>query len=100
MINPEPPEHLGDAGRALWTSIQRSYGIGDAGGLAYLVIAAEALDRARQAQAILRAEGLVITGARGGLIAHPAVAVERDSLNLCNRSLRELRLPLAGVQLP
>jgi phage terminase small subunit len=51
---------------------------------ATLQLAAEALDRARQAQAAMDADGIVVAGLHGPK-AHPAVAIRRDA---CQEFLR------------
>jgi phage terminase small subunit len=44
-----------------------------------LTSACEAYDRMNQARRILKREGLVTTDRHGRRIAHPCVAIERDS---------------------
>lgn len=57
-----------------------------------LTAACEALDRMNSAQAILQAEGLVISGREGGSRPHPAVAIRRDAEISFARLLREIDL--------
>jgi len=62
-----------------------------------LQCACEAWDRKTEAAEILRAEGLVITTARGAVQPHPCVEIERSSRAAFMRSLRELDL---DIELP
>jgi hypothetical protein len=57
-----------------------------------LTLAAEAFDRANQAQALLARDGLVVEGREGGVRPHPAVSVRRDAEISFSRLLRELDL--------
>jgi len=61
---------------------------------AVLLTALEALDRMRQAQALLDADGLTVTDRYGTAKAHPAVTIERDSRTAFLRAMRELGLDL------
>jgi hypothetical protein len=58
-----------------------------------LLVALEALDRMREAQRAVTADGAYIDG-RFGKKAHPALAIERDSRLAFLRSSRELGLDL------
>jgi P27 family predicted phage terminase small subunit len=58
--------------------------------VALLTLACEALDRCRQAQAVLAESGLTVTDQRGALKTHPAVVIERDSWGVMQRALRQL----------
>jgi phage terminase small subunit len=60
--------------------------------LRLLQAAAEAWDRAVDAQSILARDGLVIAGREGGLRPHPAVSIRRDAEVSFARLLRELDL--------
>lgn len=93
-LNPVP-KHLSAASAALWESILDRYELEDQH-VALLQLALESLDRAEQARIILAAEGIVLTGARGGAVAHPAVGIERDSRIAALRGFRELGLSEYG----
>jgi P27 family predicted phage terminase small subunit len=60
--------------------------------LRLLQLACEAWDRAQQARAAIEREGLTIRTDEGGLKAHPAVGIERDSRLAVARFVRELDL--------
>jgi P27 family predicted phage terminase small subunit len=89
------PDHLKDAGRALWTRVMDEFAIDDGAGQALLCAACEALDRMREAQAALAADGMTVTDRYGTKKTHPAIAVERDSRNGMLAALRQLNLDLA-----
>jgi hypothetical protein len=91
------PEHLGMAGRELWTSIQASYQITDPGGLALLRAAAEASDRVASCRKMLDEQGEVIV-IKGIPRAHPAAAIERDARAALIRALKELHLDLEPLR--
>jgi len=71
-------------------------------------MACEALSRLRQAQAILKQEGLTIRDPRGQPKAHPAVKIEFDcraqfltaikAMNLDIEPLRDLGRPAGGAR--
>lgn len=58
-----------------------------------LMVALEALDRMREAQAAVTRDGAYVEG-RFGMKSHPALAVERDSRIAFLRAQRELGLDL------
>ena len=74
-----------------FNQIKKDYAIVDSGGLAYLRIAAESLQRMREAQDILASEGIVIEG-RYSTTAHPAIGIEKDSRNALILALSKLNL--------
>jgi P27 family predicted phage terminase small subunit len=75
---PEPPDYLSEAARELWRKVVTSE-MSD-GKLALLQIALEAFDRAGEASALLRTEGLTMQTATSGAVhVHPAVKIERDN---------------------
>lgn len=89
---PQPPKHLGAAGRALWRSIVAEYEL-EPHHLAVLEAACQARDRMDEAHAAIERDGAYLPG-RFGTKAHPALAVERDSRIAMLRCLRELGLDL------
>jgi P27 family predicted phage terminase small subunit len=93
MKSHDPPAHLARPGRELWRQIQDQFVVADAGGLALLTVACEALDRCRQAQtALLEAGSLTVVDQRGALKTHPAVTIERDAWGVMSRALKQLNL--------
>jgi P27 family predicted phage terminase small subunit len=95
---PKPPTHLGKHGKAAWTSLQREYGIGDAGGLHLLGVVADAVDRMREAQAVLAKDGALIHDRYGCPKAHPALKVENDARSGMLTALKMLNLDLEPVK--
>lgn len=79
------PRGLTAEGRRLWAAVAHEYEL-DAASEKLLLVALEALARLRQAQAAVKEHGLLVPGARGGLRANPALAVEsaarRDFLSV------------------
>jgi phage terminase small subunit len=91
------PEHLSARSRELWARIVRDYDL-DVHHLELLRLALEALDRCEQARQALADEGMLTTNRYGVRVAHPAVAIERDSRLAAARLFREL--DLEGEPLP
>jgi hypothetical protein len=91
------PEHLGDAGRQLWASIQDGYAIADPGGRALLQTAAEAADRIASARRQIDEQGELLT-IRGIPRVNPLCAVERDARAALIRALKELHLDLEPLR--
>jgi len=87
------PRHLSDESKRLWRSVLADYEL-EKRHEAVLLTALEALDRMRQAQAQLGKDGLTTTDRYGGIKAHPAVVIERDSRSAFLRAMRELGLDL------
>ncbi|HSW43079.1 MAG TPA: P27 family phage terminase small subunit [Patescibacteria group bacterium] len=92
MTEPAPPRHLSAEARRLWRATVRAYAL-EPRHLVTLSLACEALDRCREAQATVAADGPYTAG-RFGLKAHPALAIERDSRIAFMRAVRELGLDL------
>ncbi len=98
MRSVDPPKQLNDAGKALWRSLCREYSIGDAGGLALLTVACEALDRADGARSRIENDGAFVPDRFGQLRAHPAIAVERDARGQLLQALKQLNLDLEPLR--
>ena len=93
MTPTKPPKHLSTEARRLWRSILEDYELERRHEMV-LTTALEALDRMRQAQALIEAEGLTTVDRYGGRKPHPAVAIEKDSRIAFLRAMRELGLDL------
>jgi P27 family predicted phage terminase small subunit len=87
---PRSPQHLTAEARRFWRQVVDEYQL-EAHHLRILETGCEALDRMRQAQALIASEGMTVDG-RFGPKQHPAVAVERDSRIALLRAIRELGL--------
>jgi P27 family predicted phage terminase small subunit len=86
-----PPKHLKRAGKTLWKAILDDFVL-ESHHLTVLQVACESLDRLTEARETLAADGLTYRDDKGGIHAHPCVAIERDSRIAVLRSLRELSL--------
>jgi phage terminase small subunit len=76
---PPAPRHLNATGARFWAEVCVDYELTEHDDLELLRLAAEALDRARQASRILRDEGLQIRDRFGVPHAHPMLSVEARS---------------------
>lgn len=92
MTERAAPRHLSPEAKRLWRETTRNYTL-EARHEAILLVALEAFDRMREAQAAVKADGAYVEG-RFGMKAHPALAVERDSRLAFLRATRELGLDL------
>ena len=73
-----PPRRLSGESTKLWRSVLADYEL-EQRHEAALLAALEALDRLRQAQAQLEADGLTTADRYGGVKAQPCIVIERDS---------------------
>ena len=87
---PNPPAHLSDRCKVWWRSVMTDYDL-EPHHEHLLRLAAEALDRAEQARAVLAVEGICVAAGES-VKAHPAVAIERDARTAAARLIRELDL--------
>lgn len=74
-VKADPPGHLSDLAKAAWMGLVTGWE--SAAELTSLETAAVQLARARDAQARIDAEGMIIAGPKGEPVTHPALAVER-----------------------
>lgn len=96
------PKGLSLESRKLWNGIVSAFEM-DHSGLALLKEACLALDRLREAQAILGKDGITVTDRFGQLRQHPATLIERDARNQMLKCLAALHLdcdPEATVGAP
>jgi len=96
-VLPEPPATLGEAGLALWRSIQAQYAIGDAGGLAILEQACGATDRIAEYSALINQQGAVIV-TKSGIREHPLVKHETAQRALVGRLISRLGLDIEALR--
>lgn len=73
------PKHLSNEAGQIYCKTVADVGIKDALGLALLLTGCEAWDRMREAQAIIRKQGLTIRDRNGIPRPHPATVIERNS---------------------
>lgn len=88
------PGHLGEHGRALWLAVMADHQIDDGAGRALLARACEAMDRLRQVQAQIAADGLTTKGYKGQVKAHPLLQVEAEQGRAMMAAFRGLNLDL------
>ena len=88
---PRPPDHLRPDTADWWQSVLRDYDLEDHH-IRLLRLACESWDRGQQAREQIDRDGLTVRTADGGLKAHPAVAIERDTRLAFARLVRELDL--------
>jgi P27 family predicted phage terminase small subunit len=89
------PDHLRPDTGNWWVAVHEDYDL-EPHHVRLLTLAAEAWDRTQQAREAIAVEGLTIRTGDGGLKAHPAVAIERDSRLAFARIVRELDLDFEG----
>lgn len=93
ITTPTAPKHLSAEARGWWDRIAAEYELDDAA-LLILESAFESFDRMREAQGILRKEGITLTDRFGQRKQHPATLVERDARASMLRCLKQLGLDL------
>lgn len=84
-------------------SILKEYDINDEAGLAILKTGMESYDLMQKSQKIVERDGLTVAGDRGGIKAHPLLAVIRDSRAQFLMALKHLNLdlePIKGIGRP
>jgi P27 family predicted phage terminase small subunit len=92
-LDPPAPVQLSAESKGIWQKIVREWEL-DTPALLILETALGALDRIRQAEEMIRKDGIVIADARGNRKKHPAVAVEKDAKASLVRNLKALGLDL------
>ena len=92
MTDHPAPAHLSLESRRLWRETVKTYDL-EPRHEAILLVALEAFDRMREAQAAVAKDGAYVVG-RFGLKSHPGLSVERDSRLAFLRATRELGLDL------
>ena len=99
MIKPQSPlTELSAEAQALHAKLKREWKITDgAGGVALLTLC-QCLDRLRDAQGILKVEGIVITDRWGQKKVHPASTIEREARAGLLACLKSLNLDLESLE--
>lgn len=93
----DPPEVLSAEAADWWRRIIAEFDLDDAG-LLILRSGLEALDRMREAQALIAKHGLVAPDRFGQLKPNPAATIERDSRMAMFGALKRLNLDLEPLQ--
>lgn len=82
----------GEGGKEFFDSVTREFAKWSAPELELLVRAAQAVARVEEARARVEEDGILVDGARGGLVRHPALLVERAALSDLRAALKDLKL--------
>lgn len=90
----EPPAHLSDKAKEWWRKLSAEYPLQDSHAQLLLTAALTAFDRANEARAILKRQGLTTEDDKGKTRAHPMCAVERDAVKTMLAALHALNLDL------
>lgn len=88
------PKHLSKEAQKLWDKLINEYEIEDEAGLLLLQTAMEAFDRMREAQTIIKVEGMQVADRFGQMKAHPLTTVERDARSAMMQAVKSLNLDL------
>lgn len=89
--SPKAPPHLSVEARNWWYEICADWNF-EAADLLILESALEAFDRCREAQEILKKQGIVIRDRYGVQKVHPASSIERDMRQMTARLFKALHL--------
>lgn len=90
---PPPPKHLGPQEVTLWHRVLDEFDITGPVSFALLTAALEAHQRARLAREQVAKDGMTVR-AKGGLKAHPLIAVERAARHQLVATLRKMQVSL------
>jgi P27 family predicted phage terminase small subunit len=93
-----PPRHLSREAKGWWAKLQEDFGIEDAAGLLILTTAAEAFDRMRGAQKLIKKHGATCLDRFGQTKANPATTIERDSRAAMLAALKALNLDIEPLK--
>lgn len=90
----DTPRGLNTEAAILWRKITSQFDISDAGGLAILQTACEALTSMRKMEKIVSDEGISSKDRFGQIKAHPLLAMIRDCRSQYLAALKQLNLDL------
>lgn len=93
----QAPAHLSPAAAAWWDRIVRDWDLDDSG-LLILTTAAEAFDRMREAQSLVKEHGILIDDRFDQKKVNPAVLVERDSRSAMLQAIKQLNFDLEPLR--
>ena len=84
--------------QAFHARLVKEWSIGDGAGLVTLLTACQALDRLRQAQAIIAREGVISTDRFGQAKPHPATQIEKEARSGLLMALKAMNLDLESLE--
>jgi P27 family predicted phage terminase small subunit len=90
---PRPPKHLSPSSKKWFREVVTTWAL-EEHHRRLLVGACEALDRAAEARKAIETDGPYFKNRFGEVRKHPAIGVERDSMAVFARFLRELALDI------
>ncbi len=93
----DPPAHLSPEAKGWWARVISGWDLDDPS-LLLLESALELFDRMRQAQRLIKKDGMVVKDRFGQRRPHPACLIERNSKLGMLRHLRELGLDLEPIR--
>lgn len=99
----QPPKNLSAEAKSWWKKITTEYDISDEAGFLILQTALEAFQTMREAQKIIKKEGMTNNDRFGQPRMHPACTIERDARGQFMQGLKALNLdiePLRDVGRP
>ena len=94
----KPPKTLSREAARWWRKLIAEYAIEDQAGYLMLQTSLEAFDRMREAQRVLKEDGLVMVDRFGQKKSHPLTAVERDSRAQMLAAVKALNLDVKPLQ--
>ena len=95
---PQPPRKLGEAGSALWASVQDTYRVEDVAGVELLYQACSAADRVEALGKRIVDDGEIVDGVHGPK-PHPALTAELANRNFIIRVFDKLGLNYEPIKL-
>ena len=94
----KPPKGLSREAARWWRKLIAEYAIEDEAGYLILQTSLEAFDRMREAQRVLKEDGLVVVDRFGQKKSHPLTTIERDSRAQMMAALKALNLDVQPLR--
>jgi P27 family predicted phage terminase small subunit len=91
---------LSQEARGVYGRLQAEWRITDGAGEIMLLTFCQALDRLRDAQRVLKAEGITTVDRWGQKKNHPAATVEREARSAMIATMRVMNLDLESLEVP
>jgi len=94
----KPPSTLSKEAKSWWLKLTEEYALDDQAGLLLLMVAMEAFDLMRSAQAAVAEDGAVLADRYGSKKAHPACQVVKDARAQLLAALKQLNLDIEPLR--